>query len=55
MDDKTVFAIIAICLVTFIQLVAWHGGHNGQVFAFTSLIIGLIVGKILNIALPKGR
>jgi len=50
LDDKT-FGVIVIIIVAVIQLMAWYSGHNGQVFAFTSLIVGLIAGKLLGFSL----
>lgn len=47
MDEKFIFGMFTVSIVTIIQLVAWYLGYNGQVFAFTSLIIGLISGSLL--------
>jgi len=47
MNDKTIFAIFFISVVAILQVVAWIMGFNGQVFAFTSLIIGLASGAVL--------
>lgn len=51
--DKYTFGIIVIVIVAAMQLTAWYIGENGTVFAFTSLIVGLVVGKILDIAVKK--
>ncbi len=53
MDEKKQFALVAICIVSAVQCFAWYGGHNGQVFAFTSLVIGGIVGSILGFSFKK--
>lgn len=44
---KFYFGMYAITIVAAIQVIAWQLGKNGQVFAFTCLIIGGIVGSIL--------
>jgi len=44
---KHVFGGVVVVTVAGMQLFAWHSGLNGQVFAFTSLIIGLTAGSIL--------
>jgi len=44
---KFYFGAYACTIVAAIQVTAWILGHNGAVFAFTSLIIGGIVGSIL--------
>lgn len=49
MKDKIMFAVYAILMVTMVtilQIVAWDFEIDGHVFAFTSLIIGGIVGSI---------
>lgn len=45
--DKLNFSLYVIIIVALIQGVAWIMGYNGQVFAFTSLVIGAIVGSAL--------
>jgi len=52
MDNKQ-FGAIVILVVAGMQLYAWFGGHNGTVFAFTSLLIGLTAGKILDFKFKK--
>ena len=47
MNDKVIFGIVTVCCVTIMQVVAWDLGFTGQVFSFTSLIIGLVAGSIL--------
>ena len=47
MNEKTIFAMFVIGVVATLQGVAWYVGYNGTVFAFSSLIIGLISGSIL--------
>jgi len=56
MDEKTlkiVFAMFSIGIVASLQYIAWVNNINGAVFAFTSLIIGGIVGSILGFSLRK--
>lgn len=55
MEDKYKFYFgMYICtIVAAVQLFAWHFGHNGQVFALTSLVIGGIAGAIFGIAKRK--
>lgn len=43
---KFYFGAYAVTIVAAIQVIAWQLGKNGQVFAFTCLIIGGIVGSI---------
>jgi len=49
--DKIIFGMYVIAIATVLQLAAWYFGHNGQVFAFSSLIIGLTAGSILGFSL----
>ncbi len=51
--DKYSFGVIVILVVSAMQLIAWYMGQNGTVFAFTSLIVGLVVGKILDFTFKK--
>jgi len=53
LDDKKIFAIFVISIISSLQVVAWYCGHNGTVFAFSSLIIGAVVGSILGFSLKK--
>ena len=53
MNDKTIFALVCIGVISVSQWIAWYLGVNGQVFAFTSLIIGLISGSILGFSFQK--
>ena len=54
MNEKTIFAMFVIVVVAIIQGYAWHINIDGQVFAFTSLIIGLVTGSILGFSFrPK--
>jgi len=55
MDDtlKVKFAVYVIGIIAAIQGGAWYFGHNGQVFAFTSLVIGLTVGSVLGFSFKK--
>lgn len=43
-QDKTIIGIVGICAVVILQCMAWASGHNGQVFALTSAVIGGITG-----------
>lgn len=47
LDQKIKFSMFLIAVVAGLQGVAWYLGYNGQVFAFTSLIIGLTAGSVL--------
>ncbi len=47
MQDKMIFAIFVIFIVALLQAAAWTFGINGQVWSFTSLIIGAVAGAIL--------
>lgn len=47
MNDKQQFAAIVISVVAILQGIAWIVGINGAVWAFTSLVIGLVAGSIL--------
>jgi len=47
MKDKMIFSMFLIVVVAAVQIVAWICGFDGQVFAFTSLVIGLTAGSIL--------
>jgi hypothetical protein len=55
MNEKTIFGIFIISIVTILQVVAWVMGFNSQVFAFTSLIIGLTAGVILGFKFPASE
>ncbi len=44
---KVIIAVTGITAVSILQIVAWMSGHNGQVFALTSSIIGVSVGFFL--------
>jgi len=44
--DKLQFGLGVCGIVAVMQGVSWICGHNGQVFALTSLIIGGVVGAI---------
>ena len=46
MNVKYIIALVLIGLCSVTQWVAWAFHYNGQVFAFTSLIIGAIVGSL---------
>jgi len=45
--------MFVIAIIAILQGGAWYSGHNGTVFAFTSLIIGAIVGSILGFSLKN--
>jgi len=45
--------MFSIGVVSSMQFYAWHSGHNGTIFAFTSLVIGAVVGSILGFSLKK--
>jgi len=47
MEDRIIFAMVVIAIVAMLQGIAWACGLNGQIWAFTSLIIGAIAGAIL--------
>ena len=47
LDQKIKFSMFLIAVVAMLQGIAWYLGYNGQVFAFTSLIIGLTAGSVL--------
>lgn len=51
MNEKIIFAMFVIGVVASLQVYAWHSSYNGAVFAFTSLIIGLVAGSILGFSL----
>jgi len=56
MKDKLKVGCYVIAIVAGLQLYAWHTGHDGQVFAFTSLVIGAIAGTMMGFTysrLPK--
>lgn len=55
MNEKLVFAMFVISVVSVLQGVAWYIGFNGTVFAFTSLIIGGVVGSIFGFSLSKSN
>lgn len=45
--DKTTFCAIGIVCLCILQGVAWVMNMNGTIFAFTSTIIGGLVGAVL--------
>jgi len=47
MDQRFIFGMFVIAVVAALQICAWSVGFDGQVFAFTSLIIGLTAGSVL--------
>jgi len=47
------FGLGVIGIVAILQSLAWICGFNGQVFAFTSLVIGGISGTILGFSFGK--
>jgi len=53
---KNVVAVFGIGGVVVLQCAAWASGHNGQVFAFTTSIITLLVGGIFGftVGIKKG-
>ena len=53
--SNKVFGILAIIIIAIMQLYAWYSGHNGAVFAFTSLCIGSITGASLGVAINLKR
>jgi len=53
MESKHKFAMYVIGIVALLQGCAWATGKNGQVFAFTSLVIGSVAGIILGIKVNK--
>jgi len=55
MEDKYIIALVIIGLCSVTQWVAWYIGVNGQVFAFTSLIIGAIAGSLFGFSIHKSK
>ena len=55
MQDKTIISLTAIIAVTLLQIVAWQCGHNGQVFALTSAIIGGVTGFSIRDIITKKK
>ena len=53
MEEKYAIALIIIGCMTVLQISAWIIGANGQVFAFTSLIIGGIAGSLFGFSLSS--
>ena len=53
MNDLLKFGMFVIAVVATLQITAWVLGFNGQVFAFTSLIIGGIVGSLFGFSIHK--
>lgn len=51
--DKLTFSLVVIVIVATLQGIAWGLGFNGQVFAFTSLIIGAITGSALGFTISS--
>lgn len=47
MDQRFQFGCVVVVVSAGLQSFAWYLGFNGQVFAFTSLIIGLTAGSLL--------
>jgi len=52
-SERFIFGMFVIGIVAGLQVVAWCVGFNGQVFAFTSLIIGLTAGSLLGFSLKR--
>ena len=52
---KRLTGLIIISIMAIIQLFAWKGGFDGQVFAFTSFIIGIVTGVILDVKIDIAR
>jgi len=50
---KQKFGMYAIGVVSVLQGVAWLCGHDGQVFALTSAVIGGVTGVILGFSIAK--
>lgn len=44
---QMIFAMYLIIVMAALQIIAWIYNFDGQVFAFTSLVIGLTAGSIL--------
>jgi len=58
LDEKTlkyIFSMFIVGIVASLQVVAWYLGLNGTVFAFTSLIIGVVAGSILGFTFNVDR
>lgn len=53
--SKRLTGLVVIVIMVFIQLWAWQGGYNGQVFAFTSFIIGIVTGVILDVKIDIAK
>jgi len=54
-NAKWYFGGFVIACVSLLQIVAWAGGHDGQVFALTSAAIGGIAGALLGIDFGKSK
>ena len=53
MDQRFQFGCVVVVVSAGLQSFAWYLGFNGQVFAFTSLIIGLTAGSLLGFSFHK--
>ena len=51
MKDKFICGTIIIVVMAVLQGYAWYTGHDGQVFALTSLIIGGISGVLFGFSI----
>lgn len=47
--SNKIFGMFSISIIAILQLYAWYMGHNGVIFAFSSVIIGGVVGALLGI------
>ena len=52
---KYAFGGFVITVVAILQGAAWYIGFDGAVFAFTSLIIGGVVGSIFGFSLKSTK
>lgn len=47
-SDRCIIGTTGIIVLGAMQGIAWYLGYDGQVFAFTSGVIGLIIGSFFN-------
>ena len=55
LEPKHIFGMFTIGVVGTLQAVAWIMGHDGTIFATTSLIIGAVAGTILGFQYGKTK
>jgi len=47
--SNKIFCITAIGVLASLQLFAWHTGHDGMVFAFTSACMASLIGFVIGV------